>query len=153
MPADKHKNFLQVDSITLGVRSQACPKYPKWQLYNICAISQGKLEEWSWFFSCWKASKVSSKWYYRFRCVWPGMSKLLKITSLLFLCNILRKKWVMMLIFCMQISMKARSDTMILMVMVKHSQSSQTASLQCLYNISKKKLISTLWASKFSTRW
>ena len=29
LPADKHERFLQVDSITLGVRSQACPKYPK----------------------------------------------------------------------------------------------------------------------------
>ena len=62
-------------------------------------------------------------------------------------------------------------DTMILMGMVKHSQSSQIATLQCLYNISKKKLgmklivckqihikvpyklISTLWASQFHTRW
>ena len=26
LPADKHKNFLQVDNITLGVHSQACPK-------------------------------------------------------------------------------------------------------------------------------
>ena len=51
--------------------------------------------------------KVSSKWYNHFRCVWPGMPILPKITSLLFLCNILRKKWVMQLIFCMQISMKA----------------------------------------------
>ena len=29
LPADKHKSFLQVDSITLGFRSQACPEYPK----------------------------------------------------------------------------------------------------------------------------
>ena len=29
LPANKHKSFLQVDSITLGVHSQACPKYPK----------------------------------------------------------------------------------------------------------------------------
>ena len=29
LPADKHKRFLQPDSITLGVRSQAYPKYPK----------------------------------------------------------------------------------------------------------------------------
>ena len=29
LPADKHERFLQVDSITLGVHSQACPKYPK----------------------------------------------------------------------------------------------------------------------------
>ena len=28
-PADKHDNFLQVDSITLGVPSQTYPKYPK----------------------------------------------------------------------------------------------------------------------------
>ena len=27
--ADKHENFLQVDSITLCVQSQAFPKYPK----------------------------------------------------------------------------------------------------------------------------
>ena len=36
-----------------------------------------------------------------------AMSILPKITSLLFLCSILRKKWVMQLIFYMQISMKA----------------------------------------------
>ena len=29
LPADKRKSFLQVDSITLDVRSQALPKYPK----------------------------------------------------------------------------------------------------------------------------
>ena len=29
LPADKQEVFLQVDSINLGVRSQACPKYPK----------------------------------------------------------------------------------------------------------------------------
>ena len=62
-------------------------------------------------------------------------------------------------------------DTMISMEMVKYSQSSQIESLQCLYNISKKKLdmkltfcmqinikvsyklISTICASKISTRW
>ena len=26
LPADKHKSFLQTDSINLGVHSQACPK-------------------------------------------------------------------------------------------------------------------------------
>ena len=46
---------------------------------------------------------VSSRWYYHFRCVWPGMAKLPKIKSFLFLCNMLRKKWVKQLIFCMQI--------------------------------------------------
>ena len=42
LPADKDESFLQDDSITLGVRSQACLKYPKQQVCNIFAISQGK---------------------------------------------------------------------------------------------------------------
>ena len=29
LPANKHESFLQVDSITFRLRSQACPKYPK----------------------------------------------------------------------------------------------------------------------------
>ena len=29
LPANKHESFLQVDSIALGLRSQACPKCPK----------------------------------------------------------------------------------------------------------------------------
>ena len=43
LPANKHKTFLQVASITLGAHSEACPKYPK-QVYNIFALSQGKHE-------------------------------------------------------------------------------------------------------------
>ena len=73
--ADKLKSFLQVDSVSLGVRSQACPKYPKQQ------VKQPKTH---------------------------------KHKSLL------------------------QIDTMILMRMVKHSQSCQITKLQCLYNISKQ---------------
>ena len=29
LPAGKHKSFLKVDSITLGMHSETCPKYPK----------------------------------------------------------------------------------------------------------------------------
>ena len=47
LPSDKDESFLQVDSITLDVFSQACLKYPKQQSYNIFAISQGKPEGWS----------------------------------------------------------------------------------------------------------
>ena len=43
LPADKHESFLQVDSITLSLHSQACPKYPK-QVYNVFGISQRKRE-------------------------------------------------------------------------------------------------------------
>ena len=50
---------------------------------------------------------VFSDWIYHFRCVWLGIPKLPKTTSLLFLYNMFRKKWVMQLIFYMQISMKA----------------------------------------------
>ena len=106
-PAYKHKSFLQDDSITLGLISQTDSKYQKQSVYNIFAISQVKHEGWSWFFACWQMLKVFSNWYYHFRCVWLGIPKLPKTTSLLFLYNMFRKKWVMQLIFYMQISMKA----------------------------------------------
>ena len=99
-------SFLQDDSITLGVISQTGRKYQKQSVYNIFAISKGKNEGWSWFFGCWQMLKIFSNWYYRFRFVWPGMLKLPKITSLLFLYNMLTKKWVKQLIFYMQISTK-----------------------------------------------
>ena len=44
LPANKHKSFLQDDSITLGVHSQTGPKHQKQPVYNIFAISQGKDE-------------------------------------------------------------------------------------------------------------
>ena len=53
LPADKHRSFLQDDSITLAVHSQTCPKYTKQQVCNIFAMCQGKLEGWSWSFACW----------------------------------------------------------------------------------------------------
>ena len=75
---------------------------------------------------------------------WLGCSSIPKvpnITSLLFLRKILRKKSVMKLIFCMQISIKFSYKLILwsLMGMVKRSRNSQK-SLQCLYNVSKKKL-------------
>ena len=39
LPATKHISFLQDDSITLGVHSQACPEYPIQQLCSIFALS------------------------------------------------------------------------------------------------------------------
>ena len=94
--------------------------------------------------------RLFQNWYYHFRCLWPSMSKLPKITILLFLCNILRKKRVMMFFSACRQAWKL----------------TKIESLQCLYNISKNKsemklvfctqiniktsynLISTLWASK-----
>ena len=68
------------------------------------------------------------------------MPKLYQITSLLFLCNVLRNKWLMKLTFCMQKSMKA---SYILVLWFWWGWSSipkitKIASLQCLFNISKK---------------
>ena len=42
LSADKEESFVQVDSITLSVRSQACPKYPKQEAQRIFATSQAK---------------------------------------------------------------------------------------------------------------
>ena len=39
-----HAVIIKADGLTLGVHSQACPKYPKQQIYNIFAISQEKCE-------------------------------------------------------------------------------------------------------------
>ena len=125
-----------------------------------------KRKKWSWFFACRKTSKISSNWYYHFRCVWPGMPKLPKITIFLFRSNTLRKKWVMKLIFYMQIRMKFTYNLILwlLMGMIKHSQSSENRkfamSLQYLENEVRNevgfcmqiniqisyKLISKLWA-------
>ena len=65
------------------------------------------------------------------------MPKLPKIKILLFVCNILRKKCMAKLIFCMQVSIKIYYKLiLILLGMVKHFQSSQNStfamSLQCL---------------------
>ena len=59
------------------------------------------------FFAYWWMLKLFSNWYYHFRCLRAGMPKLSKIISLLFLYSMLRKKWVMQLIFYMQVSMRA----------------------------------------------
>ena len=40
----EHRSFLEDDSITFGVRSQSCPKFPKQPIYNNFAISQRKRE-------------------------------------------------------------------------------------------------------------
>ena len=136
----KHKGFLQVGCITLGVHSQACPKYGKQQFCNISRISQEKHERWSWFFSCKWTSKVSSNWYYRFRCVWPDMPKFSKITNLLFLCNIAREKWVMIFLHIDKHESLLQIDTMNLMVMIKHSQSFRNSNFAVSLQYLKKEV-------------
>ena len=139
LPPNKQEGFLQVDSITLDLFSQACPKYPKQYVYNIFVISQGKCEGWTWSFAYRLTSKVSSNCYHHFKCACPGLLKLPKVTSLLFLCKILGNNWVMKLIFCMQVSMKA-CYKLIIWGWPRISKVPKRESLQCLYSISKKKL-------------
>ena len=89
LPADKHKNFLQIDSITLDVHIHACPKYLGQEVYNIFAISQEKCKRWTWFLctdNCQRLLQSDTI----ILDIW--MPKLSKIKSFLFLCNILRKK-------------------------------------------------------------
>ena len=96
-----------------------------------------------------------------------------KITSLLFLCSILKKKWVMYLIFCIQIIIKAcyKLIPWFWWGWSSFPKFPKIASLQYLYDVSKRnlemklifgmlinikvfyKLISALWASKFPARW
>ena len=49
LPADKDNNFLQIDSITLGLPNQVCPKHLKQQVYNTFVIFQEKGKGSSWF--------------------------------------------------------------------------------------------------------
>ena len=108
-----------------------------------------------------------------FLSVRPGMSKLPKMTSLLFLSDILRKKWVIKMIYRTQINMKACYKLMQWFWCCWSNVPKVTgiASLLCLYNVWRKKLemklifcvqinikvscylISAPWASRFSRRW
>ena len=108
-------------------------------------------------------AKFSSKWCYHFGFVCPGMPKLSKITSLLFFCNILRKKWVM----SYENNNEILLDTMKLMgwssilkapkiVILQYLEKKLKMKLIFCMQINTKvcyKLISTFWASKVPIRW
>ena len=90
--------------------------------------------------------KVFSHWYCHFRCVWPDMSKLLKIASLLFLCNMLRKKWCDAFNFFAFNFLHAYKHESLLQIDTKIfwwlwssiPEVPKKENLQCLYNIPKK---------------
>ena len=88
---------------------------PKASLQNLCNISRKVRDEVD--FLCRWASQLTISWYYHFWWVWPGMPKVLTITSTQFLCNISTKKWVLMLIFCMLIHMGFFYKLIILFIM------------------------------------
>ena len=51
--------------------------------------------------------KFATSFILWFWCVWPGILKVPKITSLQYLSNITRTRWGINLIFCMNINIKA----------------------------------------------
>ena len=57
LPGHQHESFVQSDSVTLGLHSQACPKYLKQQVYNMFVIFQGKREGWTRSFPTDKRQK------------------------------------------------------------------------------------------------
>ena len=73
------------------------------------------------------------------------MPKLPKTKSFLFLCNILKKKWMTKLTFCMHENL-LQIDTMILMEMVKHFQSSQNS--KCTMSVQVRDEVDFLNADK-----
>ena len=93
-------------SISLGVSSQAWPKYPPKKFTLSLEYLKENVKDELELLPTDKGQRFLQIAVIILD-VWPGMPKLPKITSLLFLCNILRKNWAMKLIFCTQISMKA----------------------------------------------
>ena len=76
--------------------------------------------------------KFSTSWYYHIWWDWSCVPKVLKITSMQYLCNISRNKWVMKLIFCMLISM-------VFIGFLRDAQSTKT-SLKYICDTSRNKL-------------
>ena len=81
---NKDESFLQIDTMIL----MGMVKH-----FQSCQYLKKEVREELDIFTCRKASKISSNSCDYFWCVWPSMPKLSKITSLLFLCNILRNEW------------------------------------------------------------
>ena len=130
-----------------------------WGLFLECRWTSEFFTSWYYHFGCRHAENIQNNklvisfhylmenvkdevdvlpadnWFYHFRCVWSGMLKLPKITSLLFLCDNLRKKWVMKLVFCMQ-----KLILWFLMWMVKHFQSFQNSKFATSLQYLKKQV-------------
>ena len=90
-----------------------------------------------------------------FSCVQSSMPKVPKTTSLLFLCNILIKTWVMKLIFYMRISTKACWKLIIKFLMsLQYLKKKVRDEVDFWINFKVScKLISALWPSTFPRKW
>ena len=92
LPGDKHKSFLQDDNITLGVLSQACPKNPIGLQYFCNKYVKENMKDQVDFLPAGKRRRLLQSDTIIVGVLWSGMPMLPKITSLPFLCNILRTK-------------------------------------------------------------
>ena len=90
-----------------------------------------------------------------FSCVQSSMPKVPKTTSLLFLCNILIKTWVMKLIFYMRISTKACWKLIIKFLMsLQYLKKKVRDEVDFWINFKAFcKLILALWPSTFPRKW
>ena len=104
--------------ITLGMRCQACPKYPKQQVYNIFAINMSRKMWRTKFIFC---LLINIEGFLKVMvygvCVWPGMPILPKEKS----------EWCSWFLYADKHEHLHQIDTMILMEIVKYSQSSQNS--------------------------
>ena len=118
LPADKFESFLQVNSITLGVHSQACPNYQKHQV---------------WITSQYLKENVKDKAGFSLA---DKRQRFFQINTISL--QYLEKKGVRKLIFCMQMSMKVCCK-LALWIWLRWSsipKVTKKATLQCHYNIS-----------------
>ena len=141
LPENEHKVFLHVDSITLGLHSQACPKYPK-QVYNIFVIYQENREGWTWFFAYRYMSKVSSNCHIILGVCVTRHAKITQNNKFAISMQYLKKELSDEVDFLHADEHESllRSDSMILMGMVQHSQSSQNSEFAMALQYFKKEV-------------
>ena len=137
--ADKHWGLVQVDTIILGVSSQACPKYPK---YKVC-ISLQYLQK-SIGLKLIFCLQINTKVFYKLIVpLWVCIARHAQSTqnnkfSISF--HYLKKKWSYEVGFLHADKHESflQIDSIILMGMVKHSQSSQNSKLAISLHYLKK---------------
>ena len=124
LPADKHQRFLKIDTIILGVCSQACVNYSKYKFAIFLQYFLKEVSDEVVFLHADKHERFAQFNTIIFDRDYQALPKFPRIASLQCLYINSKKKLEMKLVFCMKINIKV-----------------------------SYKLISTLWDWKLSTRW